>query len=232
MSSSNLLRYDEEDMLQLSGIQHYMFCPRQWALIHIEQVWEENYLTAEGSLLHQNVDNPFMRETGHTDVLTLRGLRLSSARLGISGIADAVEIHPYDDAPKRKADILKSKRYEALPVEYKRGKPKINDCDRMQVVAQCVLLEEMLGIPIKRGAIFYWETRHREYVDVNQEMKDQLEIICDEMHEIFKSRIIPGACKKKECRSCSLYDHCLPSLHGRSVKKYFQDSIDDLEKMS
>ncbi|MDE6408663.1 MAG: CRISPR-associated protein Cas4 [Muribaculaceae bacterium] len=229
MSSSNLSRYDEEEMLQLAGIQHYMFCPRQWALIHIEQVWEENYLTTEGSLLHQNVDNPFMRETGHTDVLTLRGLRISSSQLGISGIADALEIHPYDDAPKGKADILKNKRYEALPVEYKRGKPKINDCDRMQVAAQCVLLEEMLGIPIHRGAIFYWETRHREYVNVDQEMKGRVVKICAEMHEIFQSRRMPIAVKRRECRSCSLYDQCLPSLQGKSVKKYLKDSIDNLE---
>lgn len=155
MNSSDTPPYKDEQLLQLSGIQHYMFCPRQWALIHLEQVWADNYLTAEGSLLHQNVDNPFFRESGRGNTITLRGIRLASNRLGLSGITDAVEIYPHPDAPKGKKQILESRRFEALPVEYKRGKPKLNDCDRSQLCAQAMILEEMLGVEINRGAIFY-----------------------------------------------------------------------------
>lgn len=115
--------YSEEEMLQLSGIQHYVFCPRQWALIHIEQIWSDNTLTTEGSLLHQNVDNPYLRETNGSSVITLRSLRVSSAVLGLSGMADVVEIIPFENAPLHKKAILKSKLFTALPIEYKRGKP-------------------------------------------------------------------------------------------------------------
>lgn len=103
-------------MLQLSGIQHYVFCPRQWALMQLEQVWIDNSLTAEGSLLHKNVDNPFARETSASSVITLRGIRLDSSSLGFSGIADAVEIIPFENAPSSKKDILMSKLYLARPV--------------------------------------------------------------------------------------------------------------------
>ena len=134
--------YEEEEMLQLSGIQHYVFCPRQWALIHLEQLWTDNSLTTEGSLLHENVDNPFIRETNGSQTITLRGFRLASPVLGLSGIADAIEIYPYENAPTSKQALLKSKLYDALPIEYKRGKPKTTDCDRIQVTTQAIILEE------------------------------------------------------------------------------------------
>ncbi len=229
MNSSKTFRYNEDEMLQLSGIQHYMFCPRQWALIHLDQVWTDNYLTTEGSLLHKNVDNPFFRETGHGSVLTLRGLKIASYQLGLSGITDAVEIHPYDNAPKRKSEIIKSHLFEALPIEYKRGKPKTNDCDRIQVAAQASILEEMLGVRINKGAIFYWETRHREYVEITPTMKEMVVKLSNEMHEMFKRRRIPTAVKRRECRSCSIYDYCLPTIKGRSVKKYFLESMATLD---
>ena len=217
-------------MLQLSGIQHYVFCPRQWALIHIEQLWSDNSLTTEGSLLHENVDNPFLRETNGSQTITLRGFRLASPLLGLSGIADAIEIYPYENAPTSKQALLKSKLYNALPIEYKRGKPKITDCDRIQVVAQAIILEEMLGIKITKGAVFYWETRHREYFDISDELKAQTIKTASDMHETFKNNFIPKAIKKSHCKKCSLIDKCLPSLKGRSAVKYLSDSIESISE--
>lgn len=212
-------------MLQLSGIQHYVFCPRQWALIHIEQQWADNSLTAEGSLLHENVDNPFLRETNGSKAITLRGVRLASPVFGFSGIADAVEIYPHENAPTSKQELLKSKLYDAMPIEYKRGKPKITDCDRIQVVAQALILEEMLGIKISKGAVFYWETRHREYFDMSSELKEETMRIASDMHSVFNNKTMPKAIKKSCCKNCSLLDICLPSLKGRSAIEYLSDSI-------
>lgn len=163
----NLL-YNDEELLQLSGIQHFVFCPRQWALIYLEQAWSDNHLTAEGSLIHENVDNPSFRNTNGSPIITLRGIRLVSHILGFSGIADTVEIHPMNNAPTSKKDILKSKKYTLIPIEYKHGKRKISDCDRIQVATQAIILEEMLDIHITQGAIFYWTERHREYFDDKQ----------------------------------------------------------------
>lgn len=218
--------YTEDEMLQLSGIQHYVFCPRQWALIHIEQQWEENSLTTEGTLLHENVDNPFLRETNGSQTITLRGFRLASPVLGLSGIADAIEIYPYENAPTSKQALLKSKLYDALPIEYKRGKPKMTDCDRIQVAAQAIILEEMLGIKVRKGAVFYWETRHREYFDISDELKEETIKTSSDMHKAFKTNTIPKAIKKGHCKNCSLFDNCLPSLKGRSASKYLSDSIE------
>ena len=217
--------YRDEEMLQLSGIQHYVFCPRQWALIHLEQLWDDTYLTAEGSLLHANVDNPFTRETNGSGLLTLRGIRLVSSRLGLSGIADAVEIYPFEDAPKVKSSLLKSKKYDLIPVEYKRGRRKANDCDCLQVVAQAMILEEMLGVMIKRGAIFYWEERHREYFDINDDMRDKVEKAVSDMHKIMSESSLPLAHKCSSCKSCSLIDRCLPALSGKSASKYINDTL-------
>ena len=222
--------YTEDEMLQLSGIQHYVFCPRQWALIHIEQQWSDNSLTTEGTLLHENVDNPFHRETNGSQTITLRGFRLASPVLGLSGIADAIEIYPYENAPKTKPALLKSKLYDALPIEYKRGKPKMTDCDRIQVVAQAIILEEMLGIKIRKGAVFYWETRHREYFDISDELKEETIKTASNMHEAFNSNNIPKAIKKSQCKNCSLLDNCLPSLKGRSAIKYLSDSIEHISE--
>ncbi|MDE6443359.1 MAG: CRISPR-associated protein Cas4 [Muribaculaceae bacterium] len=225
MKSSDSRRFSDDEMLQLSGIQHFVFCPRQWALIHLEQVWDDNNLTMEGQLLHQNVDNPFFRESGHSDVISLRGFRLASYSLGLSGIADVIEIYPHDNAPHGKKAILESKLFDVLPVEYKRGKPKLSDCDRLQVVAQAYILEEMFGIKIEKGAVFYWEVRHREYFDIDDEMKQKVKEIALLMHDMESQGKLPPAVKCKYCKNCSLIDFCLPSLTGKSAVGYIKDSL-------
>lgn len=219
--------YTEDDMLPLSGIQHYMFCPRQWALIHLEQQWSDNYLTAEGKLLHKRVDNPMIRQTNGTNVVTLRGIRIESARLGLSGIADALELHPFDGAPTEKRKLLKSKMYTALPVEYKRGHTKTNDCDRVQVGAQAMILEEMLGVAINRAAIFYWEERHREYIDIDNSLRSKILHLSDQMHAMLKSGESPAPIKTKSCKSCSLANTCMPSTENKSASKYLKSYLDE-----
>lgn len=220
--------YSEEEMLQLSGIQHFKLCPRQWALIHLEQAWSDNALTMEGSLLHENVDDPFRRETNGSPVITLRGFRLSSSLLGLSGIADAIELHPFENAPKGKKELFESRQYSILPIEYKRGKSKINDCDRIQVTAQAMILEEMLNVQIPTGAIFYWSERHREIFQITHELRSEVVRLAKEMHCIMSSHKLPVAEKKSGCRSCSLYDLCLPKISARSATKYINESIQSI----
>lgn len=217
--------YADEDMLQLSGIQHYVFCPRQWALIHLEQEWTDNRLTAEGSMLHANVDNPSVRETNGSPTLTLRGLKLASSRLGLTGIADAVEVEPLPDAPRSKKALLRSKRYTIMPIEYKRGRPKTTDCDRIQVAAQAMMLEEMLGVNITVGAIFYWEVRHREYFDITDSLRADVERCSVEMHTIIENGFLPSAHKSSSCRACSLVEICLPGISAKSAVNYLNTML-------
>lgn len=217
--------YSEDDMLPLSGVQHFAFCPRQWALITIEQLWDDNSLTAEGVLLHKNVDNPFNREKNSGKAITLRGLRLESKILGLTGIADAMEIHPHVGAPVSKEELLKSRLYDALPIEYKRGHKKINNCDRLQVTAQAMILEELFDVSISQGAVFYWEEHHREYFDITQALRKEVKCISNEMHKTFHSGIIPKSEKKPCCSKCSLVEKCMPKLSQRSVNSYLLQFI-------
>lgn len=227
MISSARNRYSEDEMLSLSGIQHYMFCPRQWALIHLEQQWIDNLLTTEGSMLHENVDNPSLRETNGSSTITLRGVRVASSALGLNGIVDAVEIIPNEGAPLTKKALLRSKQFKALPVEYKHGRSKANDCDRIQVVAQAMMLEDMLGVEIKCGAIFYWQPRHREYFDITPALRHQVEMIAAEMHHLFRLGCSPLPKKTRACRSCSLNDLCVPALANNNVANYLNSHFDE-----
>lgn len=178
-------------------------------------------------MLHVNVDNPAVRETNGSPTFTLRGLRLASPRLGLSGVADAVEIQPRKGAPKSKKALLRSKHYTILPIEYKRGRPKTTDCDRLQVVAQSMILEEMLGVRATEGAIFYWEVRHREYFDITEALRAEVERIVGVMHSIFESAVIPSAHRTSSCRSCSLVDTCMPRISTKSATNYLNTLLDE-----
>lgn len=218
--------YTDEEMLMLSGVQHYAVCPRQWGLSYVGMQWEDNRLTAEGSILHSRVDNPRTRLRNASPVVTLRGLRLASHTLGVSGIADAVELTPFSGAPSGKEALINSRQFSALPIEYKRGKRKLNDCDRLQVSAQAMILEEMLGITIEKGAVFYWEERRREYFDITPQLRTDVRRMFLHMHEMMRGGVIPAAQKKPFCRSCSLIDLCIPSISGKSVDKYLEKILD------
>ena len=217
--------YIEDDMLMLSGIQHYMFCPRQWALIHMEQQWTENKLTIEGSILHENVDNPFYRQK-NGDTITLRSVYIASRELGLYGISDVVELVPTDDA----TDAITHHRYpgywKPYPVEYKRGHKKFNECDEVQLAAQVMCLEEMYGIHIPYAALYYNEVKHREVISISDSLRRLTQQCADQMHHIYKSHQLPTANKQNGCRNCSLKDVCLPETSDCArVSNYLKQNL-------
>lgn len=216
------MEYQEDDYLMLSGIQHFVFCRRQWALIHIEQQWEENVRTFEGKIMHDNAHNPDFREK-RKDVLTVRAMKVFSRTMGISGECDVVEFH-------RSNDGITLQGYEGLfyviPVEYKRGAPKQHDADELQLTAQAMCLEEMLVTQIEKGFLYYGETRHRTEVIFTPELREKVKNSFEEMHSYYKRAYTPKVKMKPLCKQCSLYNLCMPQLCKEvSAVKYIEDMI-------
>ena len=207
--------YTEDEYLTLSGIQHFVFCRRQWALIHIEQQWEENYRTADGRVMHRNVhDAGFHEKRG--DLVISRAMAVSSQRLGISGECDAVEFRK--DSSGIEIFGLEG-RYSVTPVEYKRGQPKEDPCDEMQLAAQAMCLEEMLCCRIDTGFLYYGETHRRLKVEINEQLRQDTENALREMHELFRKRYTPKVKRSKACNACSLKNICLPVLCSQKSAK-------------
>lgn len=201
--------FSEDDLLDLSGLQHLSYCPRQWALIHLDSIWAENLYTIRGVLFH---------ERAHTDGYTVehgvvadRGMYVRSLELGISGIADIVE-HPIDEPAK------------LVPVEYKVGKPKTEDWDRIQVCAQAICLEEMFGGEIEEGALFYGKIRRRERIPFSSELRERVTSLCWKMHAIFESGVLPKAELSGKCKRCSLADVCMPESSSVSAAEYWNEA--------
>lgn len=202
--------YSEDEYLLLSGIQHFAFCRRQWALIHIEQQWAENYRTVDGNIMHERVhDAGFHEKRG--DTIITRAMAVSSARLGLSGECDAVELKRSDDGIEIYG--LEGK-YSVMPVEYKRGEPKDDDCDIMQLTAQALCLEDMLCCHIPFGFLYYGEIRRRVKVDFDADIRRRTEAAVKEMHELYKRKYTPKVKRRKACNACSLKDICLPVICG------------------
>lgn len=199
--------YKDSQLLPLSGLQHLLFCERQCALIHIEEIWEENILTAQGRVMHEKAHEPSVER--RKGVKIARDVALKSLRLGLSGKADVVEFH-------REGRI-----WRPFPVEYKRGKPKKNDCDKVQLCAQAMCLEEMLDVEIPRGAIFYGKTRRRLDIEFDARLRALTEETSAEYHRLVERGITPPAEYSKRCRSCSLVEICKPKgTSHRSVARY------------
>lgn len=216
-----MMGYKEEDFLLLSGIQHFAFCRRQWALIHIEQEWEENVLTIEGIDLHEKADNPFVREK-RGDTIYVRALPVHSSELGITGVCDMVEfIKDVDGIPLDQEEGL----YRVKPIEYKRGKPKTHDADILQLVAQVICLEDMLGTQIEEAAIYYHETKRRVPISITDEMKQRVEKIIEKMHYYYQRRYTPRVKTGKHCLRCSLRNVCLPELLEREKVSTYMDRM-------
>lgn len=206
--------YSDDEMLALSGIQHFMFCPRQWALIHIEQQWADNRLTAEGQIAHEHADDAEYRPKAG-GAFVIRRMPLVSRTLGLAGFADIVEMKP---APEGENSIRipgKDGFWTPAPVEYKHGKAKENPCDTMQLAAQAICIEEAYGIKVAKGAIYYCQTRHRLEVSIDDKLRDMAKAIAESMHSAFKRGLTPKAEDREECRSCSLLDICVPEAGGR-----------------
>ena len=218
------MEYDEDSYLMLSGIQHFQFCKRQWALIHIEQQWEENVRTIEGQNLHEKADQPFLREKRGSKLI-VRGMPVKSKILKITGVCDVVEF--ISDSDGIELNGLEGK-YLPYPIEYKRGKPKKNDADILQLTAQAICLEEMLLCSVKKGYMYYNEIKHRVSVDITDEIKNIVKNIVIEMYDYYKRNYTPKVKTGSFCKSCSLSDICMPNLMSkRSVKNYIDGRINE-----
>ena len=192
-----------DDVIPISALQHFVFCPRQCAYIHLERVWESNYFTAKGDRLHERVHGHEIEK--RRDVRTERGIQVNSEKLGIFGQLDLLEI---TSAP-----------YTLTPVEYKLGKPKMSDCDRVQLCAQAMCLEEMCNVHISSAAIWYWKIRKRIRVELDQALRHTTEQTIRQTRELLLcSQKIPTAIYRKSCKFCSLIDHCQPTLKDSSAQ--------------
>lgn len=203
--------------IKLSALQHYAFCPRQCALIHMEQAWAENFLTAQGRVLHERVDSgePETRK----GIRYERSVHLSSQKFGLTGVADMVECE------------LTTGRL--TPVEYKRGKPKPTPIDKVQLCAQALCLEEMTGQIITQGVLWYGQTRHRQVVDFSDDLRQKTYQIIEKVRALLESGTTPAPSYGKQCKACSLLELCEPKLFGKDrsaqyvAKLFLEDEADD-----
>ncbi len=214
--------YTEEEYLQLSGIQHFAFCRRQWALIHVEQQWAENYQTTAGLLMHKKAHDEMSVEK-RGDLIIMRGLRISSRQLGLSGQCDIVEF-------RKQRDGITLSGYDGawtvVPVEYKRGTEKDGIEDAVQLCAQAMCLEEQFITDIPKGYLFYGEKKRRTEVVFDETLRRQVVELCREMHGLYRKGYTPKVKTSKKCRSCSLKDLCLPKLNKNlDVEQYIADRL-------
>jgi len=205
--------YDEDELVMISALQHYLFCPRQCALIHIEQQWSENRLTAEGRILHERVHT-----SGRESRRVLRveySVPVRSLRLGLTGQADIVEFHLQDDGA-----------WLPLPVEYKRGRPKKDQTDRVQLCAQAICLEEMLGCTVPEGALYYGEKRRRFAVAFDPVLRENTARTAAEVHALLAGGKTPAPCYAERCESCSFVSLCLPKVATcKQVDRYLRKMV-------
>lgn len=206
--------FTDEELLPISALQHVLYCERQCALIHIEQIWSESTATAEGRVLHERVHDQRRESRGALRIAT--GLRLRSLELGLTGQADVVEFHRSEQGS-----------WIPYPVEYKRGRPKKNGCDLVQLCAQALCLEEMLQTTIPQGALFYGQTRHRLDVTFDSALRQTTHALCNKLHQLITSGITPSAIyEKAKCEHCSLFDRCLPQLANHpSATRYLEEIL-------
>jgi CRISPR-associated exonuclease Cas4 len=210
--------YPESDFIALSALQHYVFCPRQCALIHLEQVWSENQFTAEGREMHERADSGV--SSYREGVKVTRSVALRSLALGVSGVADVVEWLRCNDG------------HQPFPVEYKRGKPKKHDADKVQLCAQAMCLEEMRSCTILTGALFYGQTMHRLDVVFDEPLRAKTVAAAAGVHELFASGVTPQPEFGPKCKQCSLIELCMPQLLDRqgAAKRYVEKLYRELSE--
>ena len=215
--------WNEEDYLQLSGLQHFVFCRRQWALIHIEHQWAENFRTIDGAVFHENAHNTGFQESRGDRFIT-RGVSVCSSELGVSGQCDVLEYHRGSTGiPIAGKDGL----WQPYPVEYKRGSPREDTGDTLQLCGQAMCLESMLCCDIPEGA-YYGEVRRREKVAFTPELRNQVRQMLAEMHELYRRGYTPKVKPTKSCNACSMKDLCLPRLmKTRSVSAYLREAMEE-----
>ncbi len=223
--------FAETDLLPISALQHLAFCERQWALIHLEGIWAENRLTVEGNVLHERADTPGTEVRGRLRIA--RGLRLRSLQLGLVGIADVVEFHRIDEgkvtdiaAPGLQIENVAG-QWRAEPVEYKRGKPKTDYCDEVQLCAQALCLEEMLEVSLPLGSLYYGQPHQRFEIVFDDPLRNKTRELITKLHDLNHAGRTPQVQYKRKCESCSLLEHCMPKITGnqRSARGYFSDAL-------
>ena len=210
--------YNDDEFLPISALQHFVFCPRQCALIYIEQVWEENLLTAEGKILHDKAHEE--RVETRDGIRIERGIFIRSEKLGLIGRADVVEFHKPEQG----------RGWQAFPVEYKHGKPKNNSCDKVQLCAQALCLEEMLKADIPAGALFYGKIRRRIDVEFTLELREETLDAATRLRPFIRAGFTPAPVYSKKCESCSLISICLPKIvqNAASVEQYIRQAVNEL----
>lgn len=217
--------YKEEDYLQISGLQHFKFCRRQWALIHIENQWAENWRTMDGGIMHERAHDAELKER-RGDLLITRDMHVFSSTLGISGACDVVEFRRSETGVALHGQ---EGLYQPFPVEYKRGSPRADTSNALQLCAQAMCLEEMLCCEIPKGALYYGETRRREVVDLTAALRQEVRDCLSEMHTLYQKGYTPKVKPTKACNACSLKEPCLPKLlRGGSARAYVQARLEEL----
>lgn len=214
--------YEEDDFLMLSGLQHFAYCRRQWALIHIEQQWAENERTIDGQLFHKKAHDAGSTEKRGNLIIT-RGLHIKSAELGVTGICDVVEFHKSEQGITL---FSFEGQWQPYPIEYKKGEPKENNADELQLCAQAMCMEEMLLCDIPYGSLFYGQNRRRTQVEFTDELRTQVKTVLEEMHELWKKGYTPKVKPQKGCNACSLKEICIPRLmKTKSVSSYIEENL-------
>ena len=218
------MEYNEADYLQLSGIQHFRFCRRQWALIHIENQWAENSRTVGGEIMHERAHDSELRER-RGDLLITRNMPVASPTLGVSGACDVVEFRRSDHGCTIAGE---SGSFQPYPVEYKHGAPRADTANELQLCGQAMCLEEMLCCDIPYGALYFGETRRRVEVNFTPELRQEVQDCLREMHALYQRGYTPRVKPTKACNACSLKELCLPKLmRTGSVKTYLRKSLEE-----
>lgn len=219
------MAYNEDEYLQLSGIQHFRFCRRQWALIHIENLWAENVRTVDRELMHERAHDSGLREK-RAGVIVTRDLAISSQTLGASGACDVVEFRKSADGIPLPGE---EGRFLPYPVEYKHGSPREDLANELQLCGQAMCLEEMLCCDIQKGALYFGEMRHRIEVEFTPELRREVVDTMKEMHSLYRRGHTPKVKPTKSCNACSLKDLCLPRMSRcGSVKSYLQRHMEEI----
>jgi len=223
--------FEESELLPISALQHLEYCERQCALIHIERQWDDNRFTAEGTALHERVDSE--EHENRKNIRIARSLKIRSMRLGICGQADVVEFHRVAGGEGTVCLPNAQGKWKPYPVEYKRGKPKTDRCDEVQLCAQALSIEEMLGATIREGALYYCTPKRRTVIEFNTDLRTETEAAIRRLHELIRSRQTPKAVYSNKCKQCSLNDICLPQIGNyMSVTDYIEQELGTSEEYS
>ncbi|NLN54770.1 MAG: CRISPR-associated protein Cas4 [Clostridiales bacterium] len=213
----------EDDYLLISGLQHFAFCRRQWALIHIEQQWEENFYTIDGGIMHDKAHDPFFTEKRGERIIS-RAVPIRSDKLHLTGVCDVVEFVSHPDGVSL---FGREGKWQPYPVEYKRGSGSSKEADSLQLCAQAICLEEMLCCTkIERASLYYGELRHRVDIPLTDELRKTVEDMTGEMYELYRKKHTPTVKKSKKCPACSMKENCLPGISKQlSARAYLKQTL-------